>query len=289
MSKKTNKTNKLKKFSILATIAVCLFTNDLYSQGAYTSINVGYGISSSSQNISGIQNTTTGSNSSTYEQIETSLGKGLRIGAAYGYMFNKNLGLELGASYLLGGTTAAKMTSTTSTTDISLSANMLQINPSFVMALGLDKINPYAKFGIIIGSGSINGERNSKYTSTSSSSLSTASYNDDVIKFVYNGGLSFGVNASIGAIYTVNEKMSVFGEFLIVNMAYAPTTGEQTVYTHNGVDKLSTLTIKDKKVNYVNTYTTTSVSSPDTQPTTQLSQKFPFSSIGINVGIRINL
>ena len=39
------------------------------------------------------------------------------------------------------------------TTDYSISSRMLRINPTLVIASGLEKINPYAKFGFIIGSG----------------------------------------------------------------------------------------------------------------------------------------
>lgn len=262
----------------MLTLSACLIANGLFAQGAYVSLNTGYGFGASSLSF---ENSTSGTNSTTYEQVDLSLGKGLNIGGAFGYMLNKNIGAELGLSYLLGGITTITHTSTSHVENYNYSSNMLRINPSVVIASGLKGINPYAKFGFIIGVGSITDEYTDKTTPSSNVTART---------MILNGGLALGLNASLGASFSVNDKISLFGELTMVNMSYGPTKGEITAYTYNGSDKLPSLTINDKQTDYVDTYTyTSSVSTPDSQPDKEIRQKYPFGSFGINVGVKYNL
>jgi hypothetical protein len=258
-----------------------LFANNLFAQGAYVNINAGYGLSMSSQNLYffDFYNSTSGSNSYTEEQVNVSLGKGLNVGGAFGYMFNKNIGAELGISYLLGGKSKAKDTYIGGTTDYTLSSKMLRINPTLVIASGFEKINPYAKFGLVLGSGSIMYEYND---------------NEDgdiyVMKMKLNGGIAFGLSSGIGATFDLNDKMSFFGELNMVNLSYAPTKGKVTEATYNGVDGLPDMTTSDKEIEFVDSYTHNDDNPPaDSQPRKALKQKLPFGSFGVNIGLRINL
>ena len=255
---------------------ISLFANNLFAQGAYVNINTGYGFNMSSQNLDDFSNITEGSNSTTREQVNVSLGKGLNLGGAFGYMFNENIGAELGISYLLGGKSKAKYTYTGGTEDYTVSSKMLRIIPSLVIASGFENINPYAKFGFVIGSGSIKYEYNG---------------DDGVIwvkKEKLNGGLAFGLNAGVGALFNLSDNMSFFGELNMVNLSYAPTKGEITEATYNGKDKLPNMTTREKETKFVNSYTYNYQSPPpDSQPRERLKQKFPFGSFGLNFGLRI--
>jgi len=270
----------MKKIILMSVLSISLITNGLFAQGAYVSLNAGYGFGSSSGSL---QNETSGSNSTTYENVNISLGKGLNFGGAYGYMFNKNVGAELGLSYLIGGTTSTKDASTSLTDTYDYSASMLRFNPSIVIAAGLDGINPYAKFGAVIGTGSFNVNKSSSETYRSNTSVSK-------VTTKYNGGLALGVTASLGASYKINDKISLFGELALVSMSYAPTKGEITAYTEDGVDRLSGLKTSQKKFDFVNTYTRNSTVTPsDSQPSQSLKSKSPFGSFGLNIGLKYNL
>ena len=133
-------------------LAASLLSDRIYSQGIYAKISAGYGLQMSSQNIDyfNFTNFSIDTASSTQEQVKTSLGKGFVVEGAVGYMFNKNIGAELGVSYLLGAKTKTEQTLYGSLRNNSLSANMLRINPSFVISCGFEKINPYAKLGLFI-------------------------------------------------------------------------------------------------------------------------------------------
>jgi hypothetical protein len=324
---------KKKIMTLSMLLASCLFANNLSAQGAYVTINTGYGFGAASSNIKDFTNNTvtTTSNSkdgsstttTTNEQIKVSLGKGINFGGAVGYMFNKNVGVELGISYLIGGKTTAKVNKTepsddetastndgttttndyynsiingllsstnnrgattssstvTTSTTTTLSANMFKVNPSFVLTAGFEKLNPYAKFGVILGTGSI------KYEYEEISSSATTKYTEK-----RNGGLALGLNASIGANYSLTDNISLFGELALTNLSYAPTKGEKTDISSTDADRITDLTLH-KNVDYVDKTTTVENTSKDNTSTTQqeLKQKYSFGSFGLNIGVRIKL
>lgn len=272
----------MKKIIILSLITVfaCILgVKNAVGQGAYVNINAGYSANMSSQNLYyfNFYNSTSTSNSSTSEQVYVSFGKGLNFGGAFGYMFNENIGAELGLSYLLGGKSTAKDDYKDGTTDYTLSSNMLRINPSLVISSGLDGVNPYAKFGLVIGTGSVNYEYED---------------NDDGdvyrLKMKMDGGLSMGLNAAIGANFTLSDNMSLFGEINMINMSYAPTKGEVTEVTYNGADMLPDMTTSVKEIEFVDSYTYSYGNPPpDSEPNKELKQKLPFGNFGLNFGLRI--
>jgi hypothetical protein len=265
-------------------IVFVLIAGNIFAQGAYVSANIGYGFMASSANLNNgdyldFYNYTSGSNSATYEQVNVSLGKGLNFGGTIGYMFNKNIGAELGISYLMGGKSKAKDSYSGGTTDYTLSSKMLRINPCLVLTAGLEKINPYARFGLVIGKGSVKYEYND---------------NDDgdisIYKMKLDGGMALGLTAAIGATYSLNDKMSLFGELNMVNLSYAPKQGEITEATYNGIDELPNMTTSDKKIDFVDSYTEQfETNPPDSEPTQMLKYKLPYGSFGINFGVRFAL
>ncbi|HCS20940.1 MAG TPA: hypothetical protein DIW47_10350 [Bacteroidetes bacterium] len=257
-----------------------LSANTLFAQGGYVNFNVGYGLKMGSQNLEyfGFYNYSTTGNASTSEQVLVSLGKGLNLGGTLGYMFNKNIGAELGVSYLIGGKSKAKDTYPGGNAEYTLSSKMLRLFPSLVIATGFEKINPYAKFGIVIGSGSI---------------LYEIVDNDggDVtkMKMKLNGGIAFGLSSGIGALFNLSEKMAFYSELNMVNLSYAPKKGEVTELTFNGVNFLGDLTTREREVEFVDRYTYNPSNPPaDSQPSQELKQKLPYGSIGLSLGLRIN-
>lgn len=263
----------------LMVVVISLLATNLFAQGPYINLNIGSGIGTSSQNLSWFYNETRQNNFTTREQVNVSFGKGINIGGAFGYMFNENIGLEMGISYLFGGKTVSKDIYNNGTTDYTISSNMLRFNPSLVIAAGFKNINPYAKFGFLIGTGSIIYDYNDND-------------NGDVYfeKTKYSEGLAFGLTSGVGILFGINDKLSFFGEINMTNLSYAPNRGEIIESSNNGVDQLPFMTTKEKQTDFVDSYTTEQGNpSPDSQPNKQLIEKYPFSSIGLNIGLRINL
>jgi hypothetical protein len=73
-------------------------------------------------------------------------------------------------------------------------------------------------------------------------------------------------------------------------MSYAPNKSEITESKFNGVDILPNMTIRDKQTEYSDSYTDDNNSSSNTSvPRKSTKQNIPFSSIGVNLGIRYYL
>jgi Outer membrane protein beta-barrel domain len=271
------------KISTLVMVIICtLFVNNLFAQkGAYINIYTGYGMSMSSQNLNYYEfyNHTGSYDSDLIEQINISLGKGLNFGGSFGYMFNKNIGTELGISYLLGGKSKAKQQQDylLSTTDHSISSNMLRFMPTMIISSGLENVNPYMRFGLVIGIGSVNYQYEENYDSDITK-----------MKMKMYGGLALGLNAAVGANFNLNDKVSLFCEIIMVNMSYAPTKGEVTEALYNEIDQLINASTSEKEIEYVKSYDYDDFES-SLEPRKELKQKLPFGSVGINFGIAISL
>ena len=309
----------MKKITLLVAMVAIMFTGNVNAQentttsqevkldviknnstsdnGVYLKFNIGYNLSMGSQVLGYNSNETyiyDGSESESFgseEAVYGSLGKGFNLDAAIGYKFNKHVGMEFALSYLIGG----KIQSSSfykeeyygdiseRSSDYTTSANMFRINPSLIIEAGSEGINPYAKFGFIIGMGKITNESiRSRYNGSIT--------NTEVRTSKYNGGVSFGANAAVGAYYPINDKISLFGELTFVSMSYSPKKGEITSYTENGRDILSDLSTSEKETDFVKEYSYDSNDRNDeSKPSEELIYKLPFGSFGFNFGVKIGL
>ena len=247
------------------------------NQRAFILLNCGYALSMGAQNISyySFYNETVGSSSYSSEQVNVSLAKGLSLGGALGYMFNDHFGAELCISYLNGSksTATAKDLLTNRTIDKSLSANMFRINPTIIISSGKSRFSPYAKFALVIGSGSVIYEIDNNKAGDV--------YNT---KLKLNGGIAFGLNSGIGANFKIGPNTSLFSEIDMYNMSYSPKKGEYIEATHNGVD----ITSSQYEIKFVDSYNINSNSPTDSAPKKELKQKLPFGSVGASLGLKIN-
>ena len=254
------------------------------SKGFYIDINSGYAYKMSTENLANsfeMYNVSMENGDTHYEAVYISLGQGFNIGGAAGYMFNKHIGAEIGITYLWGKTFNAEKHTEMSNKKYTLSSNMLRFLPSIVLQAGFEKFNPYAKFGVVFGIGNV------IYT-----------YEDYYIpqtaETKYYGGMAFGINATIGTIFRFNDRFSLFGEINTINMSYGPAKSEITKATENGQDILPNLRVYDKEVEYDDSYVKEPYDpnnpEPDyNQPRQEMKFKIPFSSIGLNIGLKINL
>jgi Outer membrane protein beta-barrel domain len=271
-----------KSIFILFSLFFSLITTAQSDKGFYASINSGYNVGTGKANffqamILGLANQNeTSSTTSTTELVPITLGKGLNVEANLGYMFNKNIGFQLGANYLFGGKIKGSSTSYTGNYTYSeVSAKMIQIKPTLVFRAGYDKLNPYAKVGMVIGSGKITNTQDDK-SGTDTSFLTME----------LDGGMPVGFHASLGTLYKLTDKLSLFGELNLVSLEYAPKKGVITELTENGIDVLPTLTVSEKEVDFIETFTDTGAPTNPNEPSKQAIVPFSFSSFGLNVGLQ---
>jgi hypothetical protein len=278
----------MKKLLLSVFVLTSILTNtsaQAQEKGFYASLNTGYNFGASTNKdyqygefLEFYNYTTDASGESNYEAIALSLGKGLNVNASFGYNFTKNIAVELGINYLLGSETTALQTNASSNfrSESKFSAKMLQIKPTLVLSAGYDKINPYAKFGVVIGTGKANLE-----VSGTSTGFSTNS------NYELSEGTPIGFHGGIGLTYSLNSKISLFGEITSVNLNFSPKKGKLTEATVNGVDQLPLMDVEDKEIDFVDTFYTGTVTSPN-QPSKSPAFALPFSSLGLNVGVKYN-
>lgn len=266
--------------------------NQVFSQGAYLKLGAGYQASSNpSMGMSMVSNTVSSVTTSTYTTKNIGLGKGINFGAGMGYFFTQNLGAELGVNYLLGtkSTYTNEQTNLNANNDYRKSTNdiytrMLFINPSFVLKIPMEKWNPYARVGVIMGVGQILIETNTQSTNGNSSSNS---YTQEKT----SGGMALGANGAFGVEYPLSSKINVFGEVSINSINYRPKKSEITESTLNGNDILNTLSTREKITEYENKFTEVDSGNPanPNNPNKFGRISMPLSNIGFQVGLSIRM
>lgn len=270
--------HKIIRLKRVIVIIAILTTSTFFGQEKmYVSLNGSYYFNGASNDYGAYNYTEISADTSTEEKVGVSLGEGINFGGAFGYQFHKNIGAELGVSYLLGSKTSWKFNYFGGEyVNQDVSSKMLQIKPTVVLSTSFEKITPYAKIGAIIGSGSITENREESNPGNFSTS-----------KYVSNGGLAFGYTASLGTTYKINTKFSLFAELNLNSLTYKPTKGKKTVSTLNGVDNLSSIPVADKEFEFVDTFQYgTSVTSDLNTTRKVLATTYDYSSMGLNFGIQ---
>ena len=281
---------KIKIVQLFALLCLMvLLNNNLVAQNdMYVSLNVGYNFKLGTQAMLSENSNTNGGVSSvtSIRSIDLNVCKGSNIGGAIGYMFTKNIGAELGFSYLMTGNTKANCDITTAysvyktpiQTDRSYSAGMLRIVPTLVIAGGFGKVDPYAKIGFLIGHTTMKLNYNFKEGGVITSE-----------QYKLNGGRALGAYTAVGVKYNIKGRISVFLDVNMVNISYAPTKCVLVERNVDGVDLLPTLTVKQKEIEFVNENNNNpSIQSTQSEPTRMSYVKMPFSSIGVNTGFVVS-
>ena len=261
----------------------------IQAQGLYLGVDGGYGFPAAKMSIFGDYKSTNGS-TNTYEATSkpVSFGKGVNAGLYIGYMLNENVGMELGASYLIG----SKYTFTDETTndtgpssskyEDTWKAHMIRLVPTLRMTSGENKLHPYAKAGLIIGiGGKLFEESHNVNTDPSGSTVIDENWE-------YSGGISLGFHGGLGINYMVSDKIGIFLEAAGNYQSWAMKKGIMTVNTVDGVDQLSMLTTAEKETEFVDEVKYDYNNPPsDSQPTQSTKFFMPLSSIGVNIGLHI--
>lgn len=292
-------------------IIVLLFLSGIYQsvafgQGIYLELNSGYSLSTASQNL-GSNYSYIYSNDSfneTEENVVGSLGKGLNVGFKIGYQFSENFALDIQTDYLFGA--AFTNESTDQYTDnfggdtysesydfnSNYSAKMLRINPAVVFEVSKNKLSPYARLGVVLGMGQISGSYGYNYTESYPDFMGgQETYTSSMeVDSKVSGGLSIGASAELGLKVAINEKLSFIGGIKMNGMSFAPTRGEITRFTMDGVDITSQLTTSERETEFVNEIDNSSSNQQDeNKPSKELKSFYALSGVGLSVGIRFSL
>jgi hypothetical protein len=266
----------MKKFTLLVALALLISTG-LSAQKFYVRLSAGPALSTYSP-IWGEYN---------YEDDvvtakRVGLGNGIPAGAAFGINFSKYVAFEIGVNHFFGFATKFEDVYSTATETYWLKGNMLSILPSIVITPGLDKINPYARFGFL---GGVFGSVTEKFEGEGT--IEGISYTEEYLLKDY-GGICIGAQSALGIEFKLNPVISIFAEAQLTALSYAPKKGEYITYEYNGEDVLDNMDVKDKEWEYVKDLDLDE-QIPDTDPDKELAKTISFSNYGLMIGIKFNI
>jgi hypothetical protein len=280
-----------------------MFSVSAFTQSIYFRAGTGFGIpiatSSIGENLTrkDVYTATGTTYSSSVEGIKASYGKGFDFNFAIGYKLNQNFIIDLNFIYLAGskyetGSTYSYDSGTFMEIDDDItttSAKGFLINPSIIFSAGFGKAAPYARFGLVAGTPTLNSVRNMYYNGDGVDST--------IIKGEYKKGLAFGFQGAVGMNWKLSDKFDLFTEVNFIGMAYYPGEYNTTQYLRgtgntkvdNIYDNLPTMTVSQKSTVYEKQYDPTKVNTDPNKPTTALRESFPFSSLSLQVGVRFSI
>ncbi|MBC7777269.1 MAG: hypothetical protein H7246_17685, partial [Phycisphaerae bacterium] len=194
------------------------------------------------------------------------------------YPINSLLEGKCLVSYLDGTVATKTIESSTSNSNESYKGNMFWISPTLVFNLNKKKIAPYAFVGFMVGiAGKITVQRESR----SNNELFES-------KTIYSKGTALGISSGLGLkIYPEKkDQWGIFIEAKLISSSYGPKRSERVQRTINGVDMLSTLSVNEKITIYKDKYSVDhSIIPAPSEPAIYSRNFYPFSSLGLNIGV----
>jgi len=271
------------KRTFMFVICAILFTGYLCAQNFYVRIGVG-GSAGTSNSLDMLYKYTEDETGRTIRIQPVDLGSGANGTIGFGFMPGKYVGFELAISKFLGfpnfGDSVVSMPGGTSATS-KVKANGLNIIPSVVITAGLEKVNPYARFGLIVGVLPV------MYHYFDADQPSVNPPNEVTAIQFYYGGVALGFNATGGVNFQINKVVRMFAELNFIGMNFSPTDSELIKYDINGVDQLPSMNTKQKETIYVSKINIDE-QIPDTSPNKRLRKTYPLNSVGASLGVSFN-
>jgi opacity protein-like surface antigen len=269
-------------------------------QGLYMRVNGGYALGTSQGNLLELSfiNYTYEDDTETSELIDLSLGKGLEAGAALGYSFNRFLSAEIGFSYLKSAEWTSEMKDESgspsddqysiSSITQSLNSNMISLAPTIQISAGAEKVNPYARFGLVLGKAKVMQSRE-MYSRYKSEFWDFDEIESSEMEMERNGGWALGFSGGLGLDFRLSQNFSFFSELRVLSLSYAPKKGEVTKYEENGINELKDLTVSEKEVEYVDKIVISNDDDPieEDEPSQDLKHYLPYNSLGLRLGLEI--
>ena len=256
------------------------------AQKFYINVNTGYALKMGSQHSGfwALYNYSVQSSTDYLSVKPFSFGQGLHTNINIGYIINKNVGAELGFSYIYGYKFKATEESDNSHDTKKLTSvysRIKIINPSIVFySNNENKINLFSKVGFLIAKPIVNID----YELTQYEYPDTITMHTIIKKYKLYDNFSFGISTTLGVNYAISKKINLTFDLTYQTLSFTPKKQSMIKYTKDGNDLLDNETTSAKETEFVNT-----ISSDDNQfssvPTKNLKFALPISSIGFNLGL----
>ena len=279
---------------VLSIVVLQALAGSLSSQKMYLSVKSGYsfGIDPRYMQEYNINYSSTIVYNGSINNKSLTLGNGISSTIAYGYFFTSHLGMELGLSYLSGSSNTINQstslpidnlpTLTIKSADTHRSTTFC-FSPSFIISTDITKkYSLYNRTGLLIAKSIVVDEQ----TITKSFTGYTSMEDKDI---TLTGDIRLGFTASVGVTCQLSGKLTAFGELEMKSLSFVPSKGKATKYTVDGEDQLSGLLTPQREYEFYDGISNFSSETYPNQPTYSLKSKYPLSSIGLNIGLRLSL
>jgi hypothetical protein len=269
-------------FCLSAFLLPCFWAIPKIQSQSILGIEAGYGFPWAGDEISEGSVMFTGGQSSEIEAINWSYGAGKNYSISFSHFLTSSLEAKCIVSYLDGSTVVRTIRFSNSSSFHYHRSNAFWISPSFVFNLGKKRIRPYVYTGFMFGFSPNIVHTNNTFTNGKSTET----------EYVFSGGSVYGISSGIGIKFYLkkNTKWYFGSEVRLVSASYGPKKGELVRYYIDGTDVLNFISINEKKVVYKDRYIE-DLSVPDNpnEPAIFSRRFYPFSSLGLNIGIYYTL
>ena len=102
------------------------------------------------------------------------------------------------------------------------------------------------------------------------------------------GGIALGFTGAVGAEFAISERLPLVAEAACTGMSFRPATAKLTLRTENGVDKLGTMTTRQKETEFQDSvFSSKGAPANDGAPKQSGAIRIPFSSVGLGLGLKV--
>ena len=226
------------KRTVYLLFALLTISSSAFAQGFYFRGGLGYDFSMSGETSDGngtplsgsVKN---GSYTQTYSINRVSFGTGLQANVAVGYMFTRNVGIDLGLEAILAPKSYSFSIDSvnyggveSSLTYTQKANNPVFLVPALVMQTDNEKWNIYSRVGIVLP-------------------LSTAMTQDQIIQnlpgtgalttddftFKMTNSFSVGFSGTVGVKCSITDRLKVFGEFNFFSLSVLTKTSDISAFS----------------------------------------------------------
>lgn len=274
------------------------FAYSIEAQETYVRAGLGYAFPQAGQSMDGTStpysgsmtnsSTTASNNQITYNIKKASYAAGLHAFLAGGYMFNKNVGLDVSLDigvapkkYALADNNISVPIGGGSTLNENLLIKQyvktpVLFTPALLMQTGGKILNLYTRTGLVIP----------LHTKVIQDQIfqnvpGTGATETDDYTFEIKNTFTLGISAAIGMQYRLSDKMLLWGEMNGLSMSLFTKQGTLTKFTVNGVNYTSAVPDSNKYVYYSQNF-----QGQQSDYYHQPAYAQPFSNIGIAIGMK---
>ena len=245
----------------------------------------GYDFSAASQYM--LTQTNGNATSTNYRSVNSSFGRGLGFNADITCWINRYFGFTAGGAWHntlpeVKGHSNFSGFEYGSEEDNNWRSSTVVATAGITLKVPDTKLNPYARMSMLLPVYTrVTNDADWKDYSMFNNSSGTSQH-------VYRLRNTVGYNAALGIAPALSKHTAVFAEINIQSLAILARHSTMTSYKQNGVEQIDSYSVYSRETDYVKKMDTSYPYNADA-PNRQLTFSFPYSSIGIHIGVSFKL